>query len=351
MKIKVSIKEGDESIWMTFKLTVPKSWRPGPASKLLEFAVETYNKKHPEAAMTLGEVHLEVDGESVGSLDVIEAVIKKNDEVFVKPGPPTDVGDKMAALALAEQEKAAAAERAKAAKAEAASMLLCKNYGCAKRFREEDNHDTACIHHLAPPFFHECRKGWTCCKSKVAMDWDEFQKIPGCAVGRHSTIAPVNTCAPSPEQEAAKKQVQAPALKSIDGYNKSAEGKNAATAAKGFAASTGTKAKVKVLKYPDGSFRCQNKGCQAKFFLSDNGPNACSFHAGTPVFHETYKYWSCCADQKKIDFDEFMQVPGCRVGMHWNGEPELVCGDASVAPPPPPPEEVVEAGEDGFDLG
>lgn len=355
LKIKISIQEGAESSWMSFKLTVPKKWRPGPASKLLEFAVETYNKKHPDSAVTLGEVHLDVEGQGIGNDDIIEVVIEKNDEVFVKAGPPPTIGDKMVALAQAEEQKEAAMELERAAKAEIASKSLCKNYGCAQRFKEEENHDTACRHHTAPPFFHECRKGWTCCKSKVAMDWEEFQQIPGCAVGRHSTVPPTNDIGLSPEQEVAKKE-EAPTVKTIDGYNKSDEGKNAATGAKGFAASTGAKATVKIIEYPDGSFRCQNKGCQAKFSLQDNTPHACRFHAGTPVFHETYKYWSCCADKKKIDFDEFMQVPGCRVGLHWNGDGEAEQGiDASSAPSSAPQtlptEEVVEAGADGFDLG
>ena len=34
--------------------------------------------------------------------------------------------------------------------------------------------------------FHDLKKGWTCC-DVIVYDWDEFSKIPTCAVGFHST--------------------------------------------------------------------------------------------------------------------------------------------------------------------
>merc|ERR1711862_451868 len=61
--------------------------------------------------------------------------------------------------------------------------LKCTNKGCNKEFEEEDNHDSNCNYHTGPPGFHDLRKFWTCCK-KEAWDWDEFMKIPTCAVGR-----------------------------------------------------------------------------------------------------------------------------------------------------------------------
>jgi len=87
-----------------------------------------------------------------------------------------------------------------------------------------------------------------------------------------------------------------------------------------FGAATGASAKPKVVRNEDGSFRCQRKGCTAKSARDDEGPRACVHHVGTPIFHETYKWWSCCPHAKKYDFDEFMQVTGCRVGAHWSGE-------------------------------
>ncbi|KAF8201626.1 chord-domain-containing protein [Pholiota molesta] len=58
--------------------------------------------------------------------------------------------------------------------------------------------------------------------------------------------------------------------------------------------------------------RCLRKGCGAEYDENDN-TGMCSYHPGTPVFHEGLKSWSCCKDIYKpvLDFDEFMQIPGC----------------------------------------
>ena len=45
-------------------------------------------------------------------------------------------------------------------------------------------------------------------------------------------------------------------------------------------------------------------------------------------------------NSKKMDFDDFLAVPGCASGPHWTGE-----GD------PPQIEEIISMSEEGFDLG
>ena len=359
MKLFVSYKEGeDEAHHMATKFTVPKGWRPGPVAKLLGFSVDTYNAKHKDNLLNVDEVHFakkDDDGalEAIGLEDVVEQVLKTKDEVFIVPGASNALGDVAQAAADAERK---AAEEAEAKRIFAIGKVRCKNFGCNQLFDPDDNPEGGCHHHVSPPFFHDCNKGWTCCPKKSAMDWEDFQKLPTCAVGRHSAEPPK---AP-PKKEAADdglgptKCAPCAPVKSIDGYNKSDEGKSAATGAQSFAKSTGTKAKPKVVKYDDGSFRCQHKGCQAKFHPDDNGPRACSYHYGTPVFHETMKWWGCCPHKKKMDFDAFMAVKGCCVGYHWNGEgddPEPT--ERAGAPPPIADDdaEVVEAGDEGFDLG
>jgi len=44
----------------------------------------------------------------------------------------------------------------------------------------------------------------------------------------------------------------------------------------------------------DGMLTCRNAGCQMKFKEEENSDTACCYHSGPPVFHETYKWWSCC---------------------------------------------------------
>jgi hypothetical protein len=136
-------------------------------------------------------------------------------------------------------------------------------------------------------------------------DWEEFQAIPGCVRSRHSTETPGASLAASKGQEAraamcaaadaeaaaAPPAPAAPALKSISAYNDA--NPDAATGAKSFGNSTGASAKPKVKRNADGSFRCQRKGCGKANARTDAGP-VCIHHCGPPVFHETYKLWSCC---------------------------------------------------------
>lgn len=61
---------------------------------------------------------------------------------------------------------------------------ICRNVGCGEKFTEAENDDAACAFHPGPPIFHERKKGWACC-DQTRWDFDEFLKIPTCAVGRH----------------------------------------------------------------------------------------------------------------------------------------------------------------------
>ena len=61
---------------------------------------------------------------------------------------------------------------------------ICRNVGCGEKFTEAENDDAACAFHPGPPIFHERKKGWACC-NQTRWDFDEFLKIPTCAVGRH----------------------------------------------------------------------------------------------------------------------------------------------------------------------
>ena len=200
------------------------------------------------------------------------------------------------------------------------TKLLCKNYGCGQRFMEEENGPTACRHHVAPPLFHDCIKGWTCCKDRKAYDWDEFQKIEGCSVGPHSTVDPASVFAKSPNAPdeapapSAATAAPVPALKSISAYNDA--NPEAATAA---AAAVKLVQTRKSTRKEDGTARCLNKGCQKPFVVADNNDSACVYHSGQPVFHDAVKFWSCCPQKKCYDFEEFMQVPGCATGKHDDG--------------------------------
>ena len=92
-----------------------------------------------------------------------------------------------------EEEKAA---KAKAAAEDMSNMkpkmtrdgkrFLCPNPGCAsKNFLDEENNDTACHYHTGGPVFRDIAKSWSCCSKKPVYDFDEFTKLPTCAVGAH----------------------------------------------------------------------------------------------------------------------------------------------------------------------
>eukprot|EP00850_Spirogloea_muscicola_P017705 SM000155S01634 [mRNA] locus=s155:5728:7759:+ [translate_table: standard] len=63
----------------------------------------------------------------------------------------------------------------------------CRRKGCGVKFRELDNHDTACSYHPGPAVFHDRQRGWSCCGVTV-KDFDEFLGIPPCASGWHSAM-------------------------------------------------------------------------------------------------------------------------------------------------------------------
>ena len=63
----------------------------------------------------------------------------------------------------------------------------CKHYGCQVDYLIADNHDGICTYHTEAPVFHEGAKKWTCCGA-TKYDFDDFLKVPGCAVGWHEPV-------------------------------------------------------------------------------------------------------------------------------------------------------------------
>lgn len=62
--------------------------------------------------------------------------------------------------------------------------LQCKRNGCKKKYLSSMNTSSSCHHHPGKPIFHDLKKGWTCC-NKIVYDWDEFERLPTCAVAQH----------------------------------------------------------------------------------------------------------------------------------------------------------------------
>lgn len=186
--------------------------------------------------------------------------------------------------------------------------MRCRNYGCNQWFKEDENSDTACRHHVAPPMFHETRKGWSCCKDRLAYDWDEFMKIEGCTSGRHSTVAPDQTFAVSPTLvQAERLSAAAPPMKSAADFAEEHPDDEPSAA---------PKAKPRPAPRADGKAMCVNGGCQQTYVVAENNETACKYHKGQAVFHDRGKHWSCCPGQKAWTWEDFMAIPPCTTGAH-----------------------------------
>jgi hypothetical protein len=292
----------------TTKLTVPKKWvAEKTVANVIELFTDNYNKTNPDFAIATNAVHLVNNSqEKIYSDAIVGTVLEDRYDYYIKEG-----------------EYLQPVEEDKKVETDTVFKLRCKNFGCNKFYTEEENSDTACKHHVAPPIFHDRIKGWTCCKDKKAYDWEEFQAIEGCTVGRHSTEATGQKIfADSPTvaacNQAELRNPSGPVLKSIDDYNK--QNPDATTAASSAVKTINTR---KSSRREDGTAKCQNKGCQKVFTVADNTVDACIYHKGQPVFHDAVKFWSCCSHKKCYDFDEFMAVPGCAKGYHDDGEVDL----------------------------
>ena len=194
-------------------------------------------------------------------------------------------------------------------------MLKCTNLGCLKEYKEEENNDSACMFHDGKPMFHDIKKGWTCC-NQVVYDWDSFQKLQGCRVGRHTIEKkdvtffknPLNEIVDKPTSDVITQPTNV--VKDIGEYEK--EQKRIQDEKE-----KNKPVNNEPLKNKEGLLFCSNSGCKDKVYSEEsNSDVACNYHEGKPVFHDLVKYWSCCKKKETWDWDEFMKIPTCIKGRH-----------------------------------
>eukprot|EP00128_Syssomonas_multiformis_P012842 Colp12_sorted_trinity150504_noHs@29202 len=208
--------------------------------------------------------------------------------------------------------------------------VRCYNKGCGAEFVEHENDDSKCVHHPGQPVFHDAMKGWSCCNKK-STDFTEFLNIKGCTVGRHSNVKPVEPPKPAAQndtpQEIRKSQEETPIPPpNRDGpltelrleISPSLRAQLEKAKLEAVAAGVATKGTV-----------CKNATCGQSYEGEESDSTPCTYHPGTPVFHEGMKYWSCC-ERKTSEFDQFMAQKGCSTGKHLWTKPE----DATKAAPP-----------------
>ncbi|XP_056156683.1 cysteine and histidine-rich domain-containing protein 1 [Lampris incognitus] len=211
--------------------------------------------------------------------------------------------------------------------------LLCYNKGCGERFDADKNKEDACLFHPGVPIFHDALKGWSCCRKRTT-DFSEFLSIKGCTRGRHSNEKPPEPL--RPEVSSDKGEMKHGNHQEIIYRGP----KSAETLQKERPSSDEVKTKLPQKVSPSLSqvleklyisnkaerekeenqvvvhgTRCKNAGCKTIYQGPETDLEVCTHHPGAPVFHEGYKYWSCCCIQT-IDFNAFLDQKGCSTGKH-----------------------------------
>ncbi|RHZ88474.1 hypothetical protein Glove_22g19 [Diversispora epigaea] len=207
-------------------------------------------------------------------------------------------------------------------------MPVCVNKGCQQTYNEDENNDEACCHHPSPPIFHEGLKGWQCCKRRV-MTFEEFQQIPGCTRGRHSSEAPKPKESTTTPKSTETKET--PNISKID--ENGVEVYETSTKYTPPAPQPPLQQFEKIVPPPEKEpeeddpsipvtigTKCKRNACNYLFVdeatSRGEGPEAkCDHHPGTPIFHEGSKGWSCCS-RKVLEFEEFLKIKGCNTGNH-----------------------------------
>lgn len=194
MKITLKFEETEEQeFWMTLRLTLPPKYVNGRTSEVVRLFVEHYNKKHSGRPLNADELHLKiVGGDHLANDVLVRDRLSNGDECYLmgetstKKAMAVDVRPKADVPRPAPPVQKAPAEKGK---------IRCKRFGC-QQFFDPDGPEQKCVHHKAPPIFHETAKWWSCCQDRKAYDWDEFMRIPGCQTG---------VCSANPEGQQQKR--------------------------------------------------------------------------------------------------------------------------------------------------
>ncbi|KAM4714486.1 cysteine and histidine-rich domain-containing protein 1 [Anableps anableps] len=210
--------------------------------------------------------------------------------------------------------------------------LLCYNKGCGEKFDPDKNKDDSCLFHPGVPIFHDALKGWSCCKKRTT-DFSEFLSIEGCTRGRHSNVKPQEPLRPKVSSDkgeikhANDREIIYQGPKSAEALQKERPSSDQpmtklphkvsasliqALEKLGLSSSAESENRDEGVVH---GTRCKNTGCKTVYQGPDTDMEVCTHHPGAPVFHEGYKYWSCCCI-KTTDFNAFLDQKGCTTGKH-----------------------------------
>lgn len=225
MKVFFHYEDNDNTeLHKSLKITLPKSWKTGPVSQLLSQFVESYNNNETlgsanpldASQLHIGIRHAEAGGEksvmrSLASDAIVVESIPDRSDVYILHGPSQTIQE----MEAEENEKRAKEQE------NLKNTVQCTRFGCKNRFPKGGPYPK-CRYHKSPPVFHETAKFWSCCPTKRAYDWEDFQNIPGCQTA--------DECTEVKENEGAKQfwggtdlreqAGEVAKLKSIDDFNK-----------------------------------------------------------------------------------------------------------------------------------
>lgn len=228
------------------------------------------------------------------------------------------------------------------------TTLTCYNQGCGEKFTEEENKDGICQHHPGGPVFHDAYKGWSCCK-KRSTDFTEFLNIAGCTKAKHNPIKPVQIEKKKEKpldvgevvKDGPKLMKQKPPVAKVERPSDEIPKMKLKSTIAGSLKTALQKYKEKLeleklslnANENDNSIQvgapCKHNSCDTKFVTEDSDNSACVHHPGYPVFHEGYKFWTCC-NKRTSDFNEFLKQGGCENGKHEWMKPSEVAEKKST---------------------
>jgi hypothetical protein len=162
-------------------------------------------------------------------------------------------------------------------------------------------------------------QGWSCCDKRV-IDFDDFLKISGCTVGRHTKV---KIEPPKPVSSSASSNESMPAPSMIKSNGTEIYGTpTPVTPVPAIASQPKQKPEIREEDLNDPAdaviimnASCKRKACKATYNGPESSQEECVFHSGTPIFHEGSKGWTCCS-RKVLEFDEFLKIAGCKRGKH-----------------------------------
>ncbi|KAG7498123.1 hypothetical protein JOB18_049459 [Solea senegalensis] len=211
--------------------------------------------------------------------------------------------------------------------------LLCYNKGCGQKYEAGQNNDDSCLFHPGVPIFHDALKGWSCCRKRTT-DFSEFLSIKGCTRGRHSNEKPQEPLRPEVTSEKGETKLangqeiiyRGPkSAEKLQRERPSSEEPKVKLPHKVSASLTQQLEKLETSKRSEEEkkesrtvivgTRCKNAGCKTLYEGPETDKEVCTHHPGAPVFHEGYKYWSCCSITT-TDFNAFLDQKGCTTGKH-----------------------------------